>query len=288
MANLHNTFIQYCNTISLSANRKKKLIKSRKAVETSILDHFKNSTKLPVPKFYIQGSYKMDTIITKKDNTHDVDLGVYFLTKPDILPRTIQKHVVKAVEWQTKAGAEHKEKCVRVIYQGEFDIDLPVYYFHKNAKHPQLATKNGWESSDPKELIDWFSKKKDKKGQLLRIIKYLKSWANSRSHKMPSGIALTVWAAENYKKSSRDDVALLETLKSINKHFFWNGIECINPATPKDDLISKLDSKQKKRFKSAIERLISDGEIAIKESNNAKAFNLWKQHFNKNRFLLSN
>ena len=69
----------------------------------------------------------------------------------------------------TVSGVEHRDKCIRVIYKGDFDIDLPVYYKTQQDKHPYLATKNGWLKSDPKELCDWFENKKDKNGQMMRL-----------------------------------------------------------------------------------------------------------------------
>jgi len=283
MANLHNKFLEFDKAISLSPKRKKKLIASRKAVENSITDYFRKNTNLTIPVFYIQGSYKTDTIILKKDNTYDVDLGVYFKSKPNIKPKTLQQNVLRAVKNQTETGIQHKNKCIRIIYKGEFNIDLPVYYYPKNNTHPFLATKKNWEKSNPKELTIWLENKKDKSGQLIRIIKYMKTWTNARKYKMPSGIALTVWAAKYYKADQRDDIAFLKTLEAIKLSFLLKGVKCINPATPKDNLAVKLSSDQKKRFKNTMENIIKDGKKAINESNNTKAFNLWKQHLG-NRF----
>ncbi len=187
MANTHNYFLEFEKRISLSSSKKKKLISSRKALEKRIVEYFKANTKMLVPKFYIQGSYKMGTMVVGKDGTYDVDLGIYFLSKPTVEPQSLQNYVLKAVSNHTEDGAQHREKCIRVRYKGDFDIDLPVYYKTNTDSHPYLATKNQCLESDPKNLCDWFESKKDREGQLVRLVKYFKAWAHERSKQMPSG-----------------------------------------------------------------------------------------------------
>lgn len=277
MANTHNQFLKFEQAISLTRTRKRQLIASRKALQRRIVEYFKTKANIPTPKFYIQGSYKMQTMVVKKDDSYDVDLGVYFLTKPAIEPITLQKYVAAAVKDQTISGIEHREKCIRVIYKGDFDIDLPVYYKNHNDRHPFLATKSNWQESDPKELCDWFEnqcKEKDKNGQLVRLIKYFKTWANHRSKKMPSGIAFTIWVTTYYKSNTRDDIAFYETAKAI-KDSFWQTLTSKNPATPGDDFLAKLDSNQKANFKDCFDQLLKEAERALQQDSVTKALNIW-------------
>lgn len=287
MANTHNQFLKFEQSISLTPTKKSKLIASRKALQDRIVNYFRMYTNLPVPKFYIQGSYKMKTMILGKDGTYDVDLGIYFLTNPNVTAFTVQNYVANAVKGHTYGGAEHREKCIRVKYSGDFDIDLPVYYKTIYDTNPYLATKTIWQKSDPKELCDWFERQrrlKDKSGQLLRLIKYFKIWANSRTRKMPSGIAFTVWVANNYKPNDRDDIAFYETAKAIKNSLFW-GVTCINPASPGDDLTSKLDNMQKRNFLNEFDSLITDADLALRELYLTRALTIWKNQFG-NQFPL--
>lgn len=278
MANTHNQFLNFEKAISLTPAKKSKLIASRKALEKRIIDFFKFKSQLPTPKFYIQGSYKMGTMVLDKDGYYDVDLGIYFLTKPLVTSATLKSNVFNAVENHTQYGTENRDKCIRVRYAGDFDIDLPVYYKTPYDKHPYLATKSTWLSSDPKELCDWFNNKKDKSGQLQRMVKYFKYWANMRSKKMPSGIALTVWVTNNFKPSLRDDISFFETAKGIKDSIFWS-TTCRNPTTPNDDLVDKLNSDQKNNFSDALNNLINDAEQAIRQDDTTKSFNIWKKQF---------
>jgi hypothetical protein len=277
MANLHNDFLTFEQNISVSSSRITKLINSRQALERRIVEHFRLKYGVTIPKFYIQGSYKMKTMILDSSSTYDVDLGIYFSEKPSVTSGTLQRWVAEAVEGHTEDGVQHRDKCVRVVYRGDFHIDLPVYYQRNYDRHPYLATKNGgWLESDPKELCDWFVNKKDAKGQLVRLVKYFKAWAKTRSRKMPSGIALTVLATKNYKANDRDDVAFYETAQAILSAMFW-GLECINPAAPGDDLLNRLEYSQKRNFHAALKELVQGGKQAIDSYNTFTASNIWRQ-----------
>jgi len=278
MANCTKLFLDFNQEITVPAAKIARLKQSRKNIEATIIKYFQNKEGVSVPKFWIQGSYKMGTMIRTKDDTCDADLGVYFLTKPTVTASTAQRYVHTAVSDITTAGAEHRKKCVRVIYSGDYHVDLPVYYKEANDTHPSLAYKdNGWELSDPKEFYEWFKSKKDDKGQLLRIIKYLKVWCNLRAFKTPSGIALSVWGASYFVSNDRDDIAFLDTLKKIQSNLNAN-CDCYIPTTPQDNLTGKLDVNQKNKFKDALNSIITDGTAAIASKNQLAASKLWQNH----------
>ncbi|MFP5040303.1 cyclic GMP-AMP synthase DncV-like nucleotidyltransferase [Parasediminibacterium sp. JCM 36343] len=278
MANAHNFFLNFEQRISLPTSKKQKLIASRKALEKKITDYFRFNTTLPIPKFYIQGSFKMGTMVVDKEGTYDVDLGVYFLTNPYVLPITLQRTLLKAVTNHTTIGTQHREKCVRVIYKGDFDIDLPVYYKLPQDAHPYLATKMQWVKSDPKELCEWFKSRKDRNGQLVRLVKYFKYWANTRSRKMPSGIAFSIWVAKYYKANARDDIAFYETAKAIQESI-WLTVSCKNPVTPFDDFTDKLNSQQKVFFKTQLDTLIKNSKMALEQKTLDQAIIIWTYQF---------
>lgn len=280
MADLHSKFNVYEQSLIVPKGKKDKLKVSRDALQRKIASYFQQKPGVPVPKFFIQGSYKMGTMILDGDGTYDVDLGVYFLTDPNVTASTMQKWIADAVAGHTVGGTQHREKCIRVIYAGDYDIDLPVYVKGVYDQRPRLATKSGgFQHSDPKELCDWFKVRKSLHGaQLVRICRYLKGWARERGFKMPSGIALSVWAANNFSGHTRDDMAFLNTLKAIRNQTSWS-VSCTCPATPGDDLTAKLDSGQKQKFKEALASLISDGETAVASYTDATtATKLWRKH----------
>lgn len=253
---------------------------SRVALEDKIIKKLKEELDM-TPTFYTQGSgaSRMKTIIIKSDKTYDADRGVYLSNKPEVDAETVQKYVYEAVKDHTEDGAEHRVKCIRVIYRCAYNIDFTIYYEVEEETYSFLAVKGkGWIKDDPSKMIEWFESLKDENGQLIRIVKYLKAWASECDFKMPSGIALTVWASKNIVlHENRDDKALSQTLNAIKNavNFSQN---CHSPVEPFDDLTSKLSEEQKKNFMDALSNFCEDANKAISESNQLEASLLWKKH----------
>jgi hypothetical protein len=180
----------------------------------------------------------------------------------------------------TTDSISHRKKCITVDYKADYNIDLPVYLFDKDAEdHPSLSIKDGdWREDDPKEMISAFNNAKDKNGQLLRIVRYLKAWCDYKRQKMPSGLAMTVLAIDNIQTNGRDDVALKFTLieieKELKRHF-----KCIVPATPNDDIFAEYDESRKNNFMSNLADFIADAKKAVdEEKNQLRASHLWQKH----------
>mgnify|MGYP003624135732 CR=1 FL=1 len=280
MANCHHLFGEFNTEISLTSNKKTKMTTSKDGLRERIRKYFKEHHPEYVPKFYIQGSYKMKTGIRTKDDICDLDDGVYFFRTPDVTATTLQNWIWDAVNGYTSTTPEHRKKCIRNIFSGDYEIDIPVYY-KIYGKEYQLAVKNnGWEDSDPKALIDWFNNNKDANGKMIKAIKELKAWCDHKRNKMPSGLAMTILAMNAKAKivfNDRDDILLTDILREIKKALAQK-FECIVPAAPKDDLFADYDETRKSNFLNNLDSFVSDAEAALKEQNQLKASRLWKKH----------
>lgn len=280
MANCHHLFGEFNTEISLTSNKKTKMTTSKDGLRERIRKHFKEHHPEYVPKFYIQGSYKMKTGIRTKDDICDLDDGVYFFRTPDVSATTLQNWIWDAVNGYTSTSPEHRKKCIRNIFSGDYEIDIPVYY-KIDGKEYQLAVKNnGWEDSDPKALIDWFIDNKDANGKMIKVIKELKAWCDHKKNKMPSGLAMTILAMNAKDKivlNDRDDILLTDILREIKKALAKK-FECIVPLTPKDDLFADYDSTRKNNFLTNLDSFLADAEAALKEPNQLKASRLWQKH----------
>lgn len=280
MANCHNLFGIFDTNISLTTNKKSKMTTSKDALRDRIRVNFKKNHPEYTPKFYIQGSYKMKTGIRTKDDICDLDDGVYFFRSPDVSPTTLQNWIWDAVNGYTSTSPEHRKKCIRNIFSGDYEIDIPVYY-KVDGKEYQLAVKNtGWEDSDPKALIDWFNSNKDSNGKMIKVIKELKSWCDFKRNKMPSGLAMTILAINAKAKivlNDRDDILLTDILREIKKKLTQK-FECIVPVTPKDDLFADYDATRRTNFMNNLNSFLEDAENALKEKNQLKSSRLWQKH----------
>lgn len=285
MANCHNLFGEFNTEISLTSNKKSKMTNSKDGIRERIRKYFKENHPEYTPKFYIQGSYKMKTGIRTKDDICDLDDGVYFFRTPDVTATTLQNWIWDAVNGYTTTSPEHRKKCIRNIFSGDYEIDIPVYYKVSGEEYKLAVKNNGWEDSDPKALIDWFNNNKDANNKIVKVIKEMKAWCDYKRNKMPSGLAMTILAMNAKEKivlNDRDDILLTDILREIKKTLAQK-FECIVPATPKDNLFADYDETRKTNFLNNLDSFLSDAEAALKEQNHLKASKLWQKHLG-NRF----
>ncbi|WP_341835016.1 cyclic GMP-AMP synthase DncV-like nucleotidyltransferase [Chitinophaga pollutisoli] len=280
MANCDHLFSKYNDEIRIGSKKNGRMMDSKNALRKRIRKWFKDNHPEYEPKFFIQGSYKMKTGIRTKDDICDLDDGVYFFRKPDVTGTTLQGWIWDAVNGYTDTDPEHRKKCIRSIFAGDYEIDHPVYYKIDGAPY-RIAVKDAeFEDSDPKEMVDWFNKKKDKEGRLIAQVMNLKGWCDHKRNKMPSGLAMTILASNAKSKivlNERADITLRDILKEIKKALD-NKFECIVPAVPGDDLFASYDQTRKNNFMDALSDFISDADKALQEDNELTASKLWRKH----------
>ncbi len=287
MANCDKLFKEFNGNLQITKTKRDAIKKSDDALRERIRKHFKENHPNYTPKFFQQGSSKTKNRIRTKDDTCDLDDGVYFESNPDnVTGATLQRWVKDAVDGTTSASPSHRKKCITVDYAAGYNIDLPVFVFdRKSNNHPLLAVKDGdFQEDDPKEFIDKFNETKDKGGQLIRITRYLKAWCDHVREKMPSGLAMTVLAMKHWQSHDRDDQALKYTLIEIEKEL-KRTFSCTMPTTPKDDLFGDYSPERESNFMSRLKNFIEDAKEACDdEKNQLKASRLWQKHFGKTYF----
>ena len=277
MSDCSNLFHDFNQDLKITNTKKTNLMESKNHIRRRIRAYFSENHPDYVPRFYIQGSRKIGTLIRTKDDTCDLDDGIYFEREIGVTGTTLQNWVYEAVKDIASADVNHKAKCIRVNYAGNYHIDLPVYYFPDGAEHPLLAVKNSdLEESDPREFIEWYNE--NKCDQLTRIVKYPKAWGDHVRNKMPSGLAVTVLAAKNLVENDRDDISLYETLKAIRSDLILS-FKCEMPTTPYDDLFADYDQTRKDNFFDRLDEFIGDARLAIyEEESRLNASKKWKKH----------
>jgi hypothetical protein len=280
MANCQKLFEGYHEEISISKTKKDRMKNSKNGLRARIRKWFKDNHPDYEPKFFIQGSHKMKSGIRTKEDICDLDDGVYFFREPNVTATTLQGWVWEAVNGYTDMEPEHRKKCIRSIFVHDYEIDHPVYYKIEGQNYKIAIKDTGFENSDPKEMVDWFNKKKDKDNKLLRCVMYMKGWGDNLRNKMPSGLAMTILASNAKDKivlNERDDITVRDILKEIKKTLASN-FECIVPAIPNDDLFEYYDEARQKNFLDALDSFITDADSSLKEENELKASKLWRKH----------
>ena len=286
MSNCHSYFVRYRTNLDIPPTTFDRLKTARVGVERQLKKYFKNREGYTVNSFKVQGSKSLGTMIRKQNDTVDIDFGIYFYPKPDVLPTTLMKKVHDALyELRTIYAPKHLNKCIRVQYieRARIHIDIPVFYYEhlRGDRNPQMATKEGWVSSNTTEFESWYGKRKHRNPQLRHIVRYLKGWATAQRAEMPKGVALTVLAATHHVRDVRDDVSLLSTLKEI-RYALEKGFRCVMPAEPRDNLLRKMKSEKKQLpFFKCLDAIIADGEKAINTNRKKEAVALWGRHLGK-------
>lgn len=299
MANCHELFIEFNNSIMLNDVKKEKLRKSRNLLRDDIKSYMKkNKPDEILPMFSGQGSYMMHTIInpvTDGDDSgeYDLDYGVYFIGKESDKKNVATYHqwIFDAVKGRTKEQID-KNTCIRVIYADGHHIDLPIYFLVDN-NTPELAHKGDeWIKSDPKAFYDWFNKKAKDNDQLRRLVRYFKAWCDKKNHdnssvKMTSGMIMTILVAEEYSSNERDDVAFRDTMQSISDRLILS-FSCYRPTTPSnEDLLASFSDTRKNNFLNNLSSFLTSANQAIENPNQKNACLKWQKHFG-DRFSCSN
>lgn len=207
-----------------------------------------------------QGSYAMHTLNQCEHTDYDIDVGVIF--EKDDLPANAAEarmRVRDALQEKMKGTNFNKDpdarkNAVTVWYSDGYHIDFAVYrrstdwFGNTVIEH---AGGDEWTARDPMAYTNWFTKQVDSnspptaiqtllgtkvtvpKGQLRRIVRFVKAFARSRSAwALPGGIIITTLVCEVYKQNAtRDDVALVDTLKALLSRL--NGsVQVENPVQP--------------------------------------------------------
>lgn len=255
-----NSQIQaYHNTmVNLPQAVRDKLRGHRKANQDRLISGLPSGVTANRSSFIKQGSYAMQTTIQEAGKAYDIDDGLVLrkeelksITGMDPLPISV-KEMVKDTLTDARFNEEPKilPNCVRVLYAEGYHVDIPVYrtYVEDDETIQEIASDSGWKPSDPQRITSWFlslvvdlnAKKSGAGSQLRRLIKLLKRFAKSRGGDwdMPSGLKLTMLAAECHKHYDRDDEAFHCLMKSIHTRLEDNLAVCnlADTGDPKDEL----------------------------------------------------
>ncbi|MBW1961171.1 MAG: hypothetical protein JRJ04_06930 [Deltaproteobacteria bacterium] len=286
MTDLKSEFMTFHDRIALNSGKKEALRKARNAIRDRIRKYFRENLKVRLPGFLGQGSYAMGTTVNPLSGEFDIDDGVYLQHLDGSndsnwpTPETVHRWLVNATDGHTKEKPIDKRTCIRVRYAGQYHVDLPPYANLNDEYMLAERGKKGWHRSDPLALTVWFKQKVQVNGeQLRRLVRYLKAWADfqsGRRGKMPSGLILTVLAAQHFCGDERDDVSLANTSQAIYNAVY--PIFCVyNPVDNQEELTARLTDEQKQRFQDAISDLSSDAANAIANGDREEASNLWRR-----------
>lgn len=284
MKDLNSKFLDFNKKITLTSSKKEKLRTGRDALREKVKDSFSEEGRKK-PTFCGQGSYMMKTTTNPlNDGEYDIDDGVYIQgysdEEIDNWPSTATVHnwIKKAIKDHTSQNPIDKNTCIRVVYAGDYHIDLPAYVEKDEVIY--LAHKaNGWVESDPKAFTNWFvDKVKDEGEQLRSIVKYLKAWKDYKDIDF-KGIAITILVGNHYcSYKDRDDLALLGTVTSILEELEID-FKCKKPVAPGEDIFNGYSDTRKNSIINGLASLKNNLQKAVDEKNEEEACNMMRKLF---------
>lgn len=254
---------------------------------------------------WLQGSYKFGTQIRPMGSVRefDIDLGVYFEWKEgaSAYGKPHSPDDIRAFAQESAEFYEHddvievidppKPRCVRIRFDGNFHIDIPVYHLEAGRDIRRLAVEgNAWEYSDPKAIYLWFVNELDDQRRAIarRVIQYLKCWAalTFEDKEGPSSILLTVLVCEVLPKLSAnvietDDSAFFEVAQAINMRLRRNP-KVRNPVDRDEVLSDRMEEDAFENFLEKLDELVTAADTALEAEELIDAADLWAkvfQHF---------
>lgn len=284
MADIHDLFMSFNDSITLSDAKTNSLRTSRNSLRKEIKEWFGDNGKQK-PKFCWQGSFAMKTTVNPVGGSeYDIDDGVYLSGYSEMdstewpATTTVHNWVKNAVDGQTKADPINKDTCIRVVYASGYHIDLPIYIEQNDSIY--LAHKSkGWVISDPKAFRDWFIQKvKDNDEQLRRLVKYLKAWKDYKSVSL-KGIEITILASNNFcLYEGHDEKSLRDTVQSIIDSL-ENSFICDKPVAPYENLFEGFSKTKKDNILNSLKALKQALDNAINEEDPLTASNYMINEF---------
>ena len=275
---LSNLFINFNEKLVLTDTYKENIRKGRDALRGKINAYYIDNG-LTAPKHSSQGSFHMHTaIMPKEEEDFDLDNGVYlqgYATDQTNWPTTLSVHddIISAVEGHTKEISD-KDTCIRVNYQDNYHIDLPIYIMGKDGSGKDVAylahtTKNR-QISDPKAFSDWFTEKVKEHGkELRRTVRYIKAWTNHNSINL-KGITITILASECFYSEENGPLILLGTITNILDRL-EDDFTCYKPVRPKhEDLLSSYTYYEQQTLLEDLKTLKNKINDAIYDSPNER------------------
>jgi len=207
-----------------------------------------------------QGSYAMHTLNQCEHTDYDIDVAIIF--EKDDLPANAADARIRirdALQEKTKGtnfskDPDARKNAVTVWYSDGYHIDFAVYRRRTDWLGNTVIEHAGgdeWTERDPMAYTNWFTGQVDSKspptmlqsalgmtvtlpkGQLRRIVRFVKAFARSRSAwALPGGITITTLVCEVYKQhATRDDVALVDTLQALLARL-KGSVQVENPVQP--------------------------------------------------------
>ncbi len=271
---------KYRGNLSISDNDKHALVSARKEIRPCLREGL--SFDHSQVKFLPQGSFRHQTINRPchPNQQMDLDDGVYIPNSVAECKSPAQwlDHVADCLKPLAKNKrwviSTEKLSCVRVVLDKDKHIDIPLYHIPDlsiqklQASDPsdnvQLAHREGWKNSDPRNINEWVALMSDKHGREYKhICRILKGWRDNQwEYKSPISSIMIMKMVEMAMKegsiynnsNKQEDEVLFEVVEIILEKVLHGDIPDPDPNNT-DSLNSEWTDGQRRDCISRFYRL---------------------------------
>ena len=219
-ANLSSSFEQFIQAISLGPKQRERLDSAADALRKFLFESY----GLPEHNFFVQGSYRNETIVEPTDGgEYDLDIAAVCVFDGSISGKQALENLTERLAnsglYRDRIEPDPKRPCIRLRYSedevGKFHVDvIPLQLLGSTELLKAPRPGAPWKVTAPKEYTQWCAAQGE---DFIRTVKILKRWRdeNQTRRKAVKSIVLQVLIAEMMESASDDATRVTATLRNL-------------------------------------------------------------------------
>ena len=266
---------------------------------------------------FLQGSYVHGTAIRPLGDNSEFDVDVCCLlnlaesplqtSEPRPVIRWLGRRLKRMEAYNGRVST--RPKCIRIDFPGDFHMDVVplvedrgqgnTYYAggslvervipigYTNSSNSNLLVPNsdvnGWESTNPKGLRDWYHQQNDRtNGRFTRVVRMLKHWRNQafEADVRPPSVGFEVLIANSWPSYVNSDAAAVDgVLRHVATNYSFARPTAMNPSLPSEDLLSNWSRQHHGEFMAELTDAAYLANQALRETSESRSIGLWQRLF---------
>ncbi len=283
-ANLSSSFEQFIQTISLGPKQRGRLDSVANALRTFLVESY----GLPEHNFFVQGSYRNETIVEPTDGgEYDLDIAAVCVFDGSISGKEaledLAERLASSDVYRDRIEPDPKRPCIRLRYSedevGKFHVDvIPLQFLGSTA--PLKAPRPGapWKETAPEEYTQWCAAQGE---GFIRTVKILKRWRdeNQTRRKAVKSIVLQVLIARELASASDDATRVTVTLRNLRDSLagLARAPRVPNPVLVSEDLAESWNNEAFRDFVKELESAVDLSSAAASADTAVEAVEVWRE-----------
>ena len=312
---LPSQFERFLSNISVDQDKLNRIVSAhsrlRRALES---DEYVGPALLET---FLQGSYVHGTAIRPLGNSSEFDVDVCCLLnlaesplqtdEPRPVIRWLVRRLRRIEAYRGKVSS--RPRCIQIDFPDDFHMDVvplvedrgqgntafsgvPILgnvtlVCDSNPTNGSLLVPNsdvnGWESTNPKGLRDWYHQQNDRtSGRFTRVVRMLKHWRNQafEASVRPPSVGFEVLIANTWPPYANSDAAAVSgVLRHIATNYSFSRPTAMNPSLPGEDLLGNWSHQHHDVFMTELGAAAALANEALRKTSEGRSIALWQRLF---------